>query len=226
MRYTRYDLKHRKSSSIPFLMCLTIILALSFFIGTFIFKTFIKGTEGYGNPQNISNDYGKKENGGKLFIIQCSANSKKENADKTLNSLENIGNPFEVKSNGLYKIIYAICAEKDYSSYEKAIKDNKIEFNKFTINLNKGDPGDAELYSIISAYLQAVNKLGDKDVKSVQTASLKKWCSNIKEYDDTYKNYKITQEIKKHIEDLPAGIDKNNLSNEETFLYNELVKIK
>ncbi|MCR3758245.1 hypothetical protein [Clostridium felsineum] len=227
MRYTRYDFKHKKSSSIPFLICLIIVLTLSFIIGSFIFKTFIKVIGTPGGQKNTSSTYDKKENmNEKIFVLQCSADSKKENADGVLKNLVSIGNPFEVKDKGYYKVIYAICNEKDYSTYEKIINDNKVVSNRFTIAFDKKDSDDDELYNIVSGYLEIINKLRDKDVKSVQTASLKKWCSNLSDSSKDYKNYAVSNEIKNHIKSIPGEINKDNVSEQEVFIYNELSKIK
>lgn len=227
MRYTRYDLKHKKSSSMPFVICLTLILFLSFLIGTFIFKTFIEISSTSQNAKIVSKENNNKnEEMAKFFIIQCSADSKKENADKVLNDLNNIGSPFEVKDKGYYKVIYAACSEKDYAVYEKNVKNNKVDFNKFTISFSKGDSGGNELCDIISAYLQIMNKFSDKNVKSVQISSLKKWCSSLQEVNQDYKNYKVIEEIKKHIASLSSDINRDNINENEVFIYNELIKIK
>lgn len=227
MRYTRYDLKHKKSSSMPFVICLTLVLFLSFLIGTFIFKTFIKVSGTSQNAKIVSKENDKKSEGmANFFIIQCSANSKKENADKVLNDLNNIGNPFEVKDKGLYKVIYAACSEKDYDAYEKNVKSNKFDFNKFNISFSKSDLGGDELYDMISAYLEIINKFNDKNVKSVQVSSLKKWCASLQNVNQDYKNYKVIEEIKKHIASLSSDINRDNINENEIFIYNELMKIK
>lgn len=78
----------------------------------------------------------------------------------------------------------------------KKLTDNKIDNSKVTFIMNKKDLCDAEISEIITAYIKVVNKLSEKDVKSVKTEEIKKWMSSLDKVDKNSSNIKTLNNLK------------------------------
>ena len=224
MRSTRYNLK-KKNDDHVFFTCVIIIFILSFFIGTGIFKL-IFANEGSkvksSSLKSQTQSNAVAQNTSKYFIIQCGVNAKQENAQALLSKLSTIGNPFIVQEGKYYKVIYGVVNEKDYSGAEKLIKSNSIDLSRTTISLDNDDECSTEIRKIIDAYLEIINRLSTKDVKDIQTKSVKQWCQNLEKVNESNNNYAVLKEFMAYTSKFPDKIDKTYIKNLNLFLYNEL----
>lgn len=228
MRYTRYDFK-KKNNDHVFFICVIIIFILSFFIGTGIFKLIFAGSEFKTKTSSVktkAESNAVTQNNSKYFIVQCGVHEKQENAQATLSKLSTIGNPFIVQEGKYYKIIYGIVSEKNYSSVEKLIKSNNIDVSRTAISLDNNDECGAEIRKITDAYLEIISKLKNKDIKDIQTKSIKTWCKKLEKVNQNDSNYAVLKEFEEYTSKFPDKLDKNYIKNLSLFLYNELKKIK
>lgn len=228
MRYTRYDFK-KKNNDHVFFVCVIIIFILSFFIGTGIFKLIFmnQGIKASGDSLSAETKSSTPaQSDSKYFIIQCGVNEKQENAQAAFSKLSAIANPFIVHEGKYYKVIYGVVNEKNYSSSEKLLKSNNIDMSRTPIYLSNDDECTAEIRRITDAYLEIVDKLSTKDIKDIQTKSIKQWCKKLEKVNESDKNYAVLKEFEDYTNKFPDKIDKNYIKNLNLFLYNELKKIK
>lgn len=224
MRYTRYDFK-KKNNDHAFFICVIIIFLLSFFIGTGVFKLIFGGTglkEKSSSDQIKAGDKIASQSSTKYFIVQCGVLEKEENAEAILSKISSIGNPFIVKEDKYYKVIYGIVSEKNYAGAEKVLKSNNVDMSRKAISLSNNDC-DTEIRKITDAYLEIVSKLQSNEI---QTKKLKEWCQKLGKVDKSCNNYAVLNEFKNYTNKFPNKIDKGYIKNLNLFLYDELKKIK
>lgn len=225
MRYTRYDIK-KKNTLNTFMVCIVIILLLSFFIGSLIFKlAFIETGVGNSVENEVKSGTASTVTPSDYYLIQCGVHSQKNNADELLKKLQSMGNPFEVEDGKYYRVFYGIGRESDYASIAKLLKDSKVDFSRSTITIKNESTSDIETSKIIDAYLEIINKASGKDVQDVQTKSIKSWCSKLSKV-NSGDNCKVLEELRAYTDKLPDKVDKSYASSMEVFIYNELKKIK
>lgn len=228
MRYTRYDMKRKEKHSQFYIVAMIIVLVCAILIGSIISNLFLKNNSSIvgasENKANINQDNSK--NTVSFVFLQCGIFTNKDNAKELMDKLSKIGNPFEVEEGANIRVMFGIYGSKnDYDSAVKLLGDNKYDFHDINYSFSKNDMGDAQIISIINANLQIINKTYDKDVKGVQTAALKDWTKKLGNVDGTYKNKKVLDEMKEHIDKLPENFSKDNVNENRIFLYSELKKI-
>ncbi len=179
MRYTRYDIKKRNKSNFTFFLIITLVLVLAFILGTVIFNlvspsNIKKGSTITKDNTNVVKSKDNKNNSSNYIVIQRGIYAKKENASGVLNSLKPYGNIFTVEDSGKTRVFLGIYEEDEGVKLMKKLTDNKIDNSKITFIINKKDLCDAEISEIITAYIKVINKLSEKDVKSVKTERNKK----------------------------------------------------
>lgn len=225
MRYTRYDIKRKKKGNKFYVVAVFIVLICAILIGTLISNIFLKNNSsvvGSSESKAVFN----QNNSVDFVFLQCGIFTKKENAQDLMNKLGKIGNPFEVQDNGNVRVMFGIYDnKKDYDAAVKLLRDNKFEVQDINYSLSKNDVCDSQIISILNASLQVINKTYDKDVKEVQTAALKDWTKKLDKVDGNYKNKIVLEEIKQHIDKLPASFSKDNANEDKVFLYSQFKKL-
>lgn len=227
MRYTRYDIKKRNKSNFTFFLIITLVLVLAFILGTVIFNlvspsNIKKGSTITKDNTNVVKSKDNKNNSSNYIVIQRGIYAKKENASGVLNSLKPYGNIFTVEDNGKTRVFLGIYEEDEGVKLMKKLTDNKIDNSKITFIINKKDLCDAEISEIITAYIKVINKLSEKDVKSVKTEEIKKWISSLDKVDKDSSNIKTLNNLKEHINKLPKDLTKDQASKSYIFIYNIL----
>lgn len=228
MRYTRYDIKRKQKGNKIYIVVVIIVLVCAMLIGTTISNLFLKNNNGSteASESKAAFNQDKFNNSSSFIFLQCGNFTNKENAAGLINQLSKIGTPFEVEDEGKVKVMFGIYSnENDYKAAAKLLQDNKIDIHDVRYDINKGDLCDSQIIGIINANLQVINKTYDKDVKEVQTAALKDWAKKLDNLDGRYKNKKILDEMKQHIDKLPANFSKDNINENRIFLYSELKKM-
>ncbi|MCR1935296.1 hypothetical protein ACQX0N_09970 [Clostridium tepidum] len=230
MRYTRYDIKKRHKSSFTFFLIIALVLVFAFILGTLIFNIVSPNNEKKNNiikndnPSIVKNQ--NNSNGSTNYIvIQRGIYAKKENISEVLNSLAPYGNAFTVEDNGKTRVFLGIYEEDEGIKLMKKLTDNKIDNSKMTFTINRKDLCDAEISEIIAAYIKIVNKLSEKDVKSVKTEEIKKWMASLDKVDKDSANIKILNNLKEHINKLPNSLTKNQANKSYSFIYKILQEI-
>lgn len=180
MRYTRYDYKKNKGDN--FILWLIGIIAFSVCIGMLFYNLFLKEknvvdttnkNESVESEDNISNE--NKEFG----IIQCGVFKDRKNAEATLSTIDSESTCFIVEEDGSFKLMYGI-----YTFDKAGEKSNSLtgsSVNNFRLKCVLGDQNEEKKAEseIIDAYIKIVNKLTEKDVRSVDTKEFKSWVNNI-----------------------------------------------
>ncbi|EDU35839.1 hypothetical protein B2H94_13640 [Clostridium sporogenes] len=230
MRYTRYDIRKRNKSNFTFFLIITLVLVLAFILGTVIFNLVSPSNIKKGNTitkdnTNVVKSKDNKSNSSNYIIIQRGIYAKKENVSGVLNSLKPYGNIFTIEDNGKTRVFLGIYEEDEGIKLMKKLTDNKIDNSKMTFVINKKDLCDAEISEIITAYIKIVNKLSEKDVKSVKTEEIKKWVSSLDKVEKDSSNIKTLNNLKEHINKLPKDLTKDQSSKSYIFIYNILKEI-
>lgn len=230
MRYTRYDIRKRNKSNFTFFLIITLVLVLAFILGTVIFNLVSPSNIKKGNTitkdnTNVVKSKDNKSNSSNYIIIQRGIYAKKENVSGVLNSLKPYGNIFTIEDNGKTRVFLGIYEEDEGIELMKKLTDNKIDNSKMTFVINKKDLCDAEISEIITAYIKIVNKLSEKDVKSVKTEEIKKWVSSLDKVEKDSSNIKTLNNLKEHINKLPKDLTKDQSSKSYIFIYNILKEI-
>ncbi|EJE7233580.1 hypothetical protein FC820_09655 [Clostridium sporogenes] len=230
MRYTRYDIRKRNKSNFTFFLIITLVLVLAFILGTVIFNLVSPSNIKKGNTitkdnTNVVKSKDNKSNSSNYIIIQRGIYAKKENVSGVLNSLKPYGNIFTVEDNGKTRVFLGIYEEDEGIKLMKKLTDNKIDNSKLTFVINKKNLCDAEISEIITAYIKVVNKLSEKDVKSVRTEEIKKWVSLLDKVEKDSSNIKTLNNLKEHINKLPKDLTKDQASKSYIFIYNTLKEV-
>ncbi|MCW6074124.1 hypothetical protein [Clostridium sporogenes] len=230
MRYTRYDIRKRNKSNFTFFLIITLVLVLAFILGTAIFNLVSPSNIKKGNTitkdnTNVVKSKDNKSNSSNYIIIQKGIYAKKENVSGVLNSLKPYGNIFTVEDNGKTRVFLGIYEEDEGIKLMKKLTDNKIDNSKMTFVINKKDLCDAEISEIITAYIKVVNKLSEKDVKSVKTEEIKRWVSSLDKVEKDSSNIKTLNNLKEHINKLPKDLTKDQASKSYIFIYNILKEV-
>ncbi|MCY6485069.1 SPOR domain-containing protein [Clostridium aestuarii] len=244
MKYTRYNLKKKKSNGIFFIIIICGILVLALILGTIISNFIIKDINESKsnknpveniemNPGDIKNSKEKKSGekiykntGGSFIAIQCGVFGSKENADILKVELSDLGNPFIIEEEGKNRVILGIYTEKEAEEQIKILKDNGKDYTRIKFVFDTNNLCDAQIYEIINGNLQIINKFSDKKVKAVETKQLKEWISKMKKIDKTSENYNKLQNVKDNSNKLPEKISKEQLSKQNIYIYNILKEMK
>lgn len=233
MKYTRYDLKKSNSNKVLIIMMFFIVI-LAFVLGTIIFKLLVRSPVNYNNKvdtnTNVSNSSKTVNNNMsklvKFIIVQGGVYQNKENADSEKSLLSQYGTPFTVTEGNKTRVLLGIYSEEQGQKIIKSLTDQKIDNSKITININNSDLCDSEITEIISANLQILNKLSEKNVKSIQTDEIKKWCSSLNKVNENSKNISILNELKDNINKMPKDLSRDKAEENYIYIYNLMSKIK
>ena len=232
MRYTRYDYKKNKGDN--FLVWLIGIVIISVCIGMLLYNVFLKKTDivqvSNSNQKNetvVENNKNKESNGGtnlEFGIIQCGVFKDKANAEATLNSVNSESTAFIVEEDGGFKLIYGIYRFDDAGS--KSDNLTALSVSNFRIKCILGNDTEEKKAEaeIIDAYIKVINKLTEKDVKSININDFKNWTNNISEEvknkSDEFLN------LVKHINELPDEYKKENQKESLIQIYTILKNYK
>lgn len=226
MRYTRYDFKKKNRFNFVFFLIVLLILFLAFILGTILFNFFGSGTntpiKSTKKQNAIYNNSKNNNNNSKFIAIQTGMFKDKSNVEKSINTIKNYGNPFSVEDKDKQRVLLGIYPENEANKIIKTLSNNKVENSKITFTLTKKDSCDFEICEIINGYLQILNKLSDKDIKSIKTDNLKKWCNSLKKVDNRSPNIETLNKLKSNINKLPKEITKQEAGTNYIFIYNIL----
>jgi hypothetical protein len=232
MKYTRYDIRKKRSNHLALGFVLIGAIVFTFLVGTFISKIF---TQDSGDalesvkPQETSvnqNNNAVSRKSVKYIAVQGGMFEKAENIDRSKTSLAAYGNPFTIPEQNATRVFLGIYNEEEGMKTINMLKEKNIESSRMVFELNTANnPCNEEIAAIISAELEILSKLNDKTIKSIQTEDLKKWMSSLAEVDKNSKNISLLNELKTHITNLPKELEKSKVSECYTFIYNTIKKV-
>lgn len=238
MKYTRYDLKNKNNGK-TFILLVLLVLVLAFLFGTIIFKLFSgnynggkslgnetstgKNSVSKSNVQNVTNQ--NSTQAAKFIVIQGGIYANKENAEVEKNLLNAYGSPFTVTEDNKTRVLLGIYVEDQGEKIIKSLNDAKVDNSKMLFTINKDNVCDAEIAEIVSANIQILNKLSEKDVKAIQTSELKKWCSSLNNENNQGKNIAVLKQLKDDVNKMPKEISKDKAAENYIYLYQILKKV-
>lgn len=227
MKYRRYGLKSKKKFKFP--LIISVLLILAFLIATLfsriLFKTDASMSSSAGDISSGSKNNLKIE-ASKFVLIQCGVYKSRENASIVQEQLKDYGNSFTVDAGENIKILLGLYSEKDGENLLNKLKEKNIDSTRFELQITKTDMCNNEIIAVIDANLQIINKLSDKNIKSIKTDDVKKWTGSLQDVEKNSKNYSLLTELKKYISNLPAEITRDNAADNYKFLYNLINEIK
>lgn len=241
MKYTRYDMKRKKSNNMVFGATLLLTLIFALIIGTLVSKIVFKespiGEGTVKSPVNTEQsekavDAAKNNNESKKNVkyiaIQGGMFSKSEGVEQTKTKLSDFGNPFTIAEEKGTRVILGVYKEEEALNIMKTLSDKGVANSKvsFEVNLANKEACDELITGMINAELDVLLKLTDKQTKSYKTNDLKAWCEeNSKNVNEKSKNISILNEVKAHINSLPAELGKDKANECYAFIYNTLKKL-
>ena len=228
MRYTKYQYK-KKSNGINFLTALIMMIlgagAIGVIVGTIIFTTLWPNKEI--NPINstekeVSINSDKKE----VFTsVQCGYFSKEENANKVLDELGKEYNGFIVKEDGKFRVLAGVFTEEEGEKVLAEVKEKGKDSTKIKFTLDESDKLQEQVSAIADGYFKIITTLKDEEVKFVSTNDFKLWTKELPEITEG-EEIEVVNEFKKHIEELPDELKRENLTDELKYIYTILVNFK
>lgn len=242
MRYTRYNYKPpRKNNNFMIVIILTLIAAIA--LGTIFSKLLPKnnsantGTE----DKTTKTDEEKQNQGSKDSVdvskvvsetsikdyvaIQCGVFSKKENALVLKNNLMKFGTPFIIEEDNLNRVLFGIYPSESIDNVMKQLKENNIDYVKINFQLTYKDIASAQINEMISADIKILNKLSEKDTKSIETVEFKKWLGSLERAEEKSESYSNMAEIKAYLTAMPAELKKEKTEEEYIYIYKFIKKL-
>lgn len=231
IKYTRYDLEKRRKSNFLFVIIIIGLLLLAFIVGSAFFNIFMKKTseEKVQNSTNKVNEVKKevikKSQEQKFVAIQGGLFKNKDNLETNKNKLRAFGEPFCIEEERGTRVFLGIYDEKEGEQMTKKLKENKIDNSKMTFNIKIENQCDAQISETSKTYTKILNKLNEKDIKSIKMKEFKNWCKNLESSSKKCKNSNIENELKEHINKLPDELHKESITKEYIYIFNILSKI-
>ncbi|MBB6622667.1 SPOR domain-containing protein [Clostridium gasigenes] len=228
MRYTKYQYK-KKSNGINFLTSVVMMIlgagAIGLIVGTMIFNT-VWGNKlmkiGGTSQEVVADETVKKE---AFESVQCGYFSKEENANKVLESLGKSYNSFVVKDEEKFRVLAGVFTGEEGDKALKELKEKGIEAAKVKFTLDEEDKVQEQISAISDGYFKIVTTLKNNEVKAVSTSEFKGWTKELPEITEGDKK-EIIGQFKKHIEELPSELKKENLTDELKYIYTILINFK
>ncbi|MBU3216583.1 hypothetical protein LL033_18120 [Clostridium estertheticum] len=241
MRYTRYNYKAPKKNN-NFIIVITLILIVAIALGT-IFAKLLPNNSKIASADNkvtkislqkdtktnkVSVDSSKdtSQNDIKEYVaLQCGVFTKMESALVLKKSLADYGTPFIIVEDKLNKVLLGIYPKSGAESIIKQLTAKKITYSKINFQLEGKDLTSAQTNEMISADIEILNRLSEKDTKSVQTVKLKKWMTTLTGADTKNKNYVSMTTIKSYLTALPEVVNKEKTEDGYIYIYKFIKKL-
>jgi hypothetical protein len=157
--------------------------------------------------------------------IQCGAYSKNESALVLKNKLMKFGTPFIIEEGNLNKVLLGVYSSESIDSVMKLLNEEKIEYVKVKLQLISKDKASAQTSEMISADIKILNKLSEKDTKSIQTGELKKWLNSLEGSEEKGESYSAMSEIKSYLTALPEELKREKTEQEYVYIYKFIKKL-
>lgn len=218
MRYTRYDYKRKKGDSL--IWWLLLIIILSIVIGIGIYNMFL--SEGNKN-ENESNGIISTEEDKTFIAIQCGLYSNEQNAQELLKTIPEEYGAVVVQQDGKFKVIAGIFTTEEGEKKSNELASGNISNFRIKFNMSIKDIAIKTEGEIIQGYIMIINKLCEKDVKSINTKEFKAWTEDVAGKTSNNEEVKLLVE---NIKNLPEEYNKEYGNESIKFLYNILLKYK
>lgn len=225
MRYTRYDFKKNKGDN--FIIWLIGIIIFSICIGMLFYNVFLKEkniVDVSENNQIAAAEESRDDTSLEFGIIQCGVFKERANAEATLNSINTDSTGFIVEEDGSFKLMYGIYKYDDAGTKSDSLTASSV--SNFRIKCTLGNETNEKKAEgeVIDAYIKIINKLTEKDVKSVDTKEFKSWSNNIAQ--EVKGSSEEFNNLVANINSLPDEYKRENQKDSLIQIYNILKKYK
>lgn len=206
-------------------MWLILIILLSMVLGIGGYKLLIGEKEIVKEKESVKQEESDLNSVEKSFgIIQCGLYSNKNNAEITLKTISEEYPKFIVQENGSFKLIAGIYPVSDSETKSQELTKGSISNFRIACKLGDESVESKTETEIIDAYIKIINKLYEKDVKSIDTKEFKVWTKDVSE-----KVSNKSEELRmllNNVDGLPDEYKKENSNESLIFLYNIIIKYK
>lgn len=229
MKYTRYDLNKKSGNDGKMILILTLIVLVAFGVGTILAKLIFTGNNGekkidIAKPASVSSVDNKEET--VIYtMLQCGFYSKKENADDSKNKLKDKYSAIILEDGDKFRVVTFIGNTDEANKILEKLNGESITNTKVNYKIDKKDATNSQIAGMVNGYLEVLNKTNEKDVKGVKTEEFKKWTNGLKD-EKSSENYKIFEDLKKNINELPDEITKTDLDKGYTNVFRAINNFK
>lgn len=239
MKYTRYNYKTpKKNNHFTIVLILTIVVAIA--LGTVLSKLLPKDDNknlGVGDKTTVENQTeptkAEVENTEAVsekiikdyVAIQCGVYSKKENALTLKNKLAEFGTPFIIEEDNLNRVMLGVYPKEGIGDIVSELQSENIEFVKINFQLVDKDTANAQINAMISAHIEILNKLSEKDTEAIQTVEFKKWLKELEGAEESSESFATVTEIKTYLNAMPEELKRDKAEGEYIYIYNFMKKL-
>ena len=221
MRYTRYDYKKKKGDN--FLFWLIFIIALSIVIGIGGYNIILNGNLFYNSKEDKAQGQVTEDYKG-FVLLQCGVYNNKDNANTLIKSIPSNYLAYLVEDGGNYKIMIGPYLEEEGQTKSTELQGAGINNFRVKCKIPITDSNTKAEAEIIQGYIKVINKLLEKDVKSINTIEFKEWVSN-RVKDINNKDQEL-QKIIDNVNKMPEEYKKENINDSLSLLYGVLLNYK
>lgn len=157
-----------------------------------------------------------------FMAIQCGYFAQEVNAKEVFNKVANEYGAFIYNDADKFKVLAGVYDSDEGQVVIDRLTASGIECAKVEFNLNSGSTIENQIAGIYDGYLEILATAFKDDVKSVDTTDFKGWVSKLDDIKEGDK-YEVLSDLKKHINELGAEINKENVSSEIQYLYKVLL---
>lgn len=229
MKYTRYDLNKKNGDNGKMMIFLILIVVAALGVASLLAKFIFSGNGGdkiidITKPISVSTIDGKDEFVS-YTLVQCGYYSKKENAEELKQRLKDKYNAVSILDNEKYRVVTFIGSAEDAGKIIDKLNSENLNSLKINFQISNKELCNQEISGMINGYLQILNKLQEVEVKSVKTDEFKKWINGLTDQKDS-ESFKIYEELKKSINELPDEITKMDIEKGYTSIFTALNNYK
>lgn len=238
MKYTRYTYGGKKRGGKGKNALIIIgLLVVAIVTGTVFSKLLIKDSikeSGVDNKSIVNKDEkeGKElkqadaQSKSKLYAIQCGYFAKKENVDELLGKLKAKYGGFMIEEGDKFRVFVGIYEEGKVDEKIKELSGDGYNAMKVDITSKPSKGSYNVIYEIATAQIKLLNKLDDKNIKSINTDEFKKWVGDINVPSESDAYYKQFNDTKNVAMNLPKDLTKEKKDDLYKNTYSILKSIK
>lgn len=239
MKYTNYSYqrkKKKKNSILPIIIITVLSISIGLGLAWILYNQFFPsdGSGGFINTnatpdtQTDANEQGAGTTNSDdvdYIFLQCGYYGKKENADASLNQISSELLSFMVEDKEKFRVSPGIYPKAEGEAKMEALKKSGLEVSKMSFVIGDKNEVDKQVSAIVDGYFKIINKLGEADVKSVNTNEFKTYVQGLEVVNEGDK-VDVLKNLKEHILKIPEEMTKKDIANEMPFLFNILVNYK
>ena len=130
-----------------------------------------------------------------------------------------------VEDSEKYRVSAGIYPLKEGTDKMESLKSSGLEVSKMSFLIPDDNNIDKQVAAIIDGYLKVINKLGEADVKSVNTKELKDYVQGL-EVIESGDRIEVLNNLKEHIKGLAEDMTKDDVKKEMVFIFQILINYK